>query len=100
MLLLIRLLESHNLLFSHVDLILVLLNFVLRFLKHFLLIIRHIVQFLSHFFDLLGLSMVDIALPRDLFLARLNVCSCIFIFLGQLFVVFTTLSKLDLNIPQ
>ena len=93
-------LQFHDLLLSEVDLVLVLLNLVLRLLEHFFLVVGHIIQLLSHFLDLLGLSVVDIALASDLFLTGLDVGGGVFVFFGQLLVVFATLGKLDLNVSE
>ena len=85
---------------SEVDFVLILLNLVLRLLEHLFLVIGDVVEFLTHLLDLLGLSVVDVALASDLLLTSLDVGGGIFVLFGQFLIVFTTLSKLNLNVSE
>ena len=89
-----------NLLFPHIDLVLVLLHLLARLLVHLALVAGHVVEFLPQLLNVLGLGVIDVGLPRKLLLSRLDVRLSILILLGELLVAFAALRELDLDVLE
>ena len=99
-LLLHQLFQAVDLYLTHVDFVLVLLDLNLGSLVHFLLGGCHIVQLYTHVFNLLGLSVIDVCLPGQIFMAVFDFSLCRLIFLRHIALCLLGLCKLDFDVAE